>query len=118
MIHILQDKNLVADIFSEEFQSAVPEGAQGDIIAIVEKGQIKAFVMAEQLIRVGLLWVTPEHRNTPQATRLMRELVRFVYHNLPRNTSVITIDSEGDFGELFKKLGMREVEGQVYRKDI
>lgn len=118
MIHILKDKELVADIFAKEFDSAVPQGTQGDIIAIVENGRIKAFVMAEQLIRAGLLWVAPEYRNTPTAMRLMRELVRFIYVNTPPNSSVITIDSTGEFGSIFRHLGMREVEGTVYRKDV
>lgn len=118
MIHILNDSRLVADIFAKEFDSEVPTGGQGGVIAVVKEGRIEAFIMLEQLIRAGLLWVAPEHRNTPKAAKLMRELVRFIHDNSAPNSSVVTIDTDGDFGHILKKIGMREVQGTVYRKDF
>lgn len=118
MITILNDSQLVADIFEEEFDSIPPTGGQGGVIAVVEKGKIEAFIMLEQLIRAGLLWVAPEHRNSPKATKLMRELVRFVHDNSAPNTSVVTFDTEGEFGRILEKVGMKKVDGVVYRKDF
>lgn len=118
MIHILKDTALVADIFEKEFDSEVPTGNQGDIIAVVEDGKVQAFIMAEQLIRAGLLWVAPENRNSTKAVKLMRELVRFIYMNAPIGSSVVAIDSDNEFSKILEKVGMHKVEGIVYRKDF
>lgn len=118
MILELNDLTPLKNIFNNEFDSVPPDPGQGSVLAVVEDGQIEAFVMVELLVRAGLLWVAPEHRNTPKAARLVKELMRYVYINIPDGTSAITIDSDGEFGRLFKKLGMYPLEGTLYRKDF
>lgn len=118
MIHILKDPQIVSDIFSNEFNSTPPMPPQGEIVASVSNGRIDSFLLVEQLVRIGLLWVAPEHRNTTKSLRLTRELVHYVVPRIPTNTSVITIDEKDEFDKVFKHLGMRKVNGIIYRKDF
>lgn len=118
MIKILQDTELVKDIFAEEFGSEPPPLDQGSVIAIVEGGQIKAFLLVEMLIRAGLLWVTPEQRKTPQAAKYIKDLSKYVIYTMAPGMSGITIDDTGRYGKIFEQIGMYPVEGQIYRKDF
>lgn len=118
MILQLADNNLVRDIFKKEFESVPPTQEQGSIVAVVNDGQIDAFIMAEALVRVGLLWVNPVHRQSHKSIKLTKELIRYIKQAMPPDSSVVTIDDSGRFGDIFKHLGMREVDGQLYRIDL
>lgn len=117
MIKILEDASGLADIFKKEFDSVVPTGNQGNVIAVIEDGEIKAFITAEVLIRVGLLWIKPEYRKSAQGNKWMRQLIRFLFAYMPKEFPAITIDDTGRYGKLFTKLGMRKVLGTIYRLD-
>jgi hypothetical protein len=118
MIFKLADNELVGDIFRDEFDSIPPSQQQGSIIAVVNNGQIDAFVMAEALVRVGLLWVNPAHRQSYKSIKLTKELISYIKQGMPPDSSVVTIDESGRFGNIFKHLGLREVEGKLYRIDL
>lgn len=117
MITIIKDASDLAEVFKKEFNSVVPQPDQGNVIAVVEDGEIKAFITAEVLIRVGLLWIKPEERKTSKGNKWMRQLIRFLFQYTPKHLPVVTIDDTGRYGRLFEKLGMRKVLGTIYRLD-
>lgn len=118
MVEVLSDPSVVAEIFQREFDSVPPDPSQGHVLAIVENGAVKAFIMRELLIRIGLLWVTPEERDTPLAAKRVKELLRYVVASIPEHASVISIDDTGEYARLFNRLGMRSVPGDIFRIDF
>lgn len=103
-------------VFDKAFESELPSATQANILAVVEDGQIIAFLTAEVLIRAGMLWVHPKKRGTAQSARMIKALARETAQSIPKGASVITIGTE--YADLFKRLGMRKVEGDVYRIDL
>jgi hypothetical protein len=100
----------LTDIFAKEFDAEIPNIGKASIIAdVAEDGTIRSFLVAEHLMRVGL--IHSENGKT-------RGLVNWVLANMPRRVSVITIASEPRFEKLFERFGMRRVEGTVFRRDF
>lgn len=121
MIELLDaaERLKLADVFENEFDgSLVPNAEQAHIAAVVEGGEVKAFIVSEVLIRVGMIWVKPEMRNTAKSASWLKKLVRYVTRSIPHGSSAIVIDSDGENKTLLKRLGLRDVEGQVYRMDF
>lgn len=109
----------LADVFENEFDgSLVPHAEQAHIVAITENGEVQAFVVSEVLIRVGMIWVKPEMRNTVKSSGWLKKLVRYIARSIPQGSSAIVIDSDDENGTLLKRLGLREIKGQVYRMDF
>lgn len=111
-----KEKTGLCEVFFNEFDSSpVPEYVVGILDA---NGDVESFLVVENLIRVGLLWSKDELRNTARASTNSRALARYVYRAIPPGKSAIVIASDARFEPFLKKLGMREVEGKVFRKDF
>lgn len=111
-----RERECLKPVFDKEFESEVPTAAQANILAAIEDGQIIGFIVGEVLIRAGMLWIHPKQRKTAKSARMVKALARETAQSIPKGASVITIGTE--FADLFEKLGMRKVEGQVYRIDL
>jgi hypothetical protein len=107
----LENREALRPVFEGEFNSELPAENQANII-----GDERGFVVAEHILRVGMIYIKPDVRNTPKSHSFIREVVRFLLKKIPRGTSVICIATEGE-EKLFKRLGMREV-GTAYRIDL
>lgn len=118
MTHLLNDSPWLRDMLAREFKSDVPPAHQGQIFGIVEEGQVRATILAEHLIRVGQLWICPEDRKTVNGLRNARNLIRDMIVTIPEGMSAIAIDDTGDYGGLLQKIGLRPVEGKIYRIDF
>jgi hypothetical protein len=117
-IQRITDTSAFAELFREEFDSDPPTGEQGAIFAIVEDGEVQAFIMAEQLVRIGLMWVKPEKRKTSASAKYLRKLFSFVFDSVPLNTSVVSLDCTGEYHRLLTKLGFRKLKGDLHRLDL
>ena len=100
-------------IFEREFNSALPDESQANIVAVVDDG-IEAFVTVEALLRVGMIWIRPDKRSEGH----LQALTRHLFEKVPRGSSVITIATEAKQGKYFKRLGMREISGRLFRIDL
>ena len=120
MIKLLNgvEREVLAPIYEKEFDSYLPDEKQAHIIASVENGKIEGFLTIERLIRVGLISVNPKLRNTLKSAQVMKHLIKYAVESIPKGESVITIASDAKFESLFKRLGMREEEGKVFRLDF
>ena len=117
-IEQVTDPSVLTAIFQEEFDSYPPSLEQGAIFAIKNGEEIEAFITAEHLLRVGMVWVHPKHRKTPKAVTWLKGFIRFLLNIIPYQTSVIAIDDTGQFSKTFKTLGLRHVKGDLWRIDI
>lgn len=110
--------SLVEDVLMDEFSSIPPSNEQGAIIGIVEDGEVKAFLLAEQLVRVGLIWVKPEERTTKKSFGYLRKMFDYLVKYTPNDTSVVGFDCTGEYKKLLEKFGFRPVRGDIYRLDV
>jgi predicted GNAT family acetyltransferase len=105
-------------VFETEFDSQLPPETQANIIAVIEDDELQAFATAETVIRTDMFWVSPPYRNTSKAAKLIRQLSRYLFKNVPLNCSVFIFAENENQGRLFTKLGFREIKGiTVYRLD-
>ena len=107
------------EIYDREFDAELPHEDQAHIIACYdENGEIEAFVTAEILIRADMWWVREDVRDTPRSASLIRRMARFILGKVPRGSSIITLAGCDTHRRIFERLGMRLVQGDVYRIDI
>lgn len=118
MIQVLDDNNMIAEICDKEFNCLPPHPKFGDVVAIVEDGEIKAFMSREMLIHVGTVWVNHQDRKTPKATKWLKELLKYVIVNMPKGSSSVVMDETGLYAKLMSAIGLREVQGKTYRIDF
>lgn len=121
MISLLNEsaRGVLFDVYADEFDSALPHQDQANIVAVTsDDGDIEAFITAEVLIRVGMLWVRPDMRGTPHGAKRIRQLCRYLKNSIPAGSSVVAIGYEDAQKQLFKRMGMRHIEGDVYRIDL
>lgn len=112
------EREVLVDIYQNDFNAKLPDEKQAKVLAYVEGDEIQGFITSEILIRVGMMWVTPEMRDTPQSATMLKEMLRYLAQNIPQGSSVIVIASDEKFQGLCEKSGMRFIEGQVYRSDF
>ncbi len=113
-----EDRERLRGIYESELDSELPAEEQANIVAVIEDDELQAFMTAETLIRTDQWWVSPKYRNTSKASALIRKLARYLFANVPRNSSVIIFAANDNQGRLFTKLGFTEVENvRVYRLD-
>lgn len=110
--------SLVEEALLDEFNTIPPSDQQGAIIGIVEDGDVKAFLLAEQLIRVGLIWIKPEERGSRKSVAYLRKMFDYLVQYTPPDTSVVGFDCTGEYKKLLEKFGFRAVRGQIYRLDV
>lgn len=110
------EREQLREVFREEFDSALPDANQANILVYEEDGRILGFITAEMLIRAGMIWVEPTKRGSA-AAKIVKALAQYLEANIPHGSSVVTIGDE-KYDGLFTKLGMRKIDGQVYRKDF
>lgn len=110
---LLNDKQreVLKPVYEQEFDSVLPPANQANILAVVEDGNIVGFITSEVLIRVGMIWVHPKKRGS---RKLVKGMIDEVRRSIPKDASVIAI---GDH-EIFKRYGMYEVEGKLWRIDL
>jgi predicted GNAT family acetyltransferase len=112
------DRESLRGIYEHEFDSEVPSDDQANVVAVIEDDELQAFMTSEVLIRCDQWWVSPPYRNTSKAAALIRQLARYLFKNVPKDSSVIIFAANDNQGRLFTKLGFREVENvRVYRLD-
>jgi hypothetical protein len=114
----LTDTASLEQIFIDEFESLPPTGEQGAVFAVIEEGEVQAFIMAEQVVRIGLMWVKPEKRKTSASAKYLRHLFSFLFDSVPPNTSVVSLDCTGEYHRLLTKLGFRKLKGDLHRLDL
>jgi len=116
-IRIIEDTSILEDIFRKEFDSIPPTGTQGLVFGLYEGNELKAFVLAEQLLRIGLIWVNPEDRERKKGVGYLRRLFNYLWNAVPENNSVIGIDCDGKYYKVLERFGYRKLKGTVYRLD-
>lgn len=118
MAQTLIDSNLVADVCDEEFDCLPPHPRYGDVIAVIEDGEIKAFMSREILIHVGTVWVNKKDRGSSKAAKWLKELIKQVIVELPEASSALVIDETEKYGNLLERIGFYEKTGKTYRMDL
>lgn len=103
-------------IFEEEFDSDAPLPENSDIFAAFENGKLVGFVLAEQLVMIGQIFVIPEKRTG--STEVSRELLKELRKRFEGKEVIGAIASEPRFGNLYKALGMQKISGDFYRRNI
>jgi hypothetical protein len=101
----------LTEIFEKEFDGSIlPTKDQAFIPAEIddETGEIRSFVVLEQLWRIGQVWSEDGHPG---------KLFKFVEANIQQG-SVIGIASDVRFETIFTKFKMRRVDGTLYRRDF
>jgi hypothetical protein len=101
----------LADIFRDAFEgSELPTAGQAIIPAEIddETGEIRAFVVLEQVFRVGQVW---SNGGKPW------DLFKYLEANVQSGT-VIGITDEVRHETVFRRFKMREVEGRLFRRDF
>lgn len=117
MIELLDPKewHKLDSIFESEFNSAIPDSQHASIIADVEDGELRGFIVVESLVWVGQIYIAPNHRGNG----LTRKFIRHIEDKTRKACrSVITIASEPRFEKLFQRKKMRKVGCAVYRKEM
>jgi len=114
----IKDMSLVEKTLLEEFKTLPPSEQQGAIFGIVEDGEVKAFLLAEQLVRIGLIWVKPEERTTKKSFSYLRRMFDFLVQYTPNDTSLVGFDCTGEYKKLLEKFGFRPIRGDIYRLDV
>lgn len=112
-----EEREPLREIFHTEFDSELPEDYQANIVAVVDDG-IEAFVTTELLIRADMWWVREDLRDTTRSAKHILNLSRHLLKTIPRGTSVITLAGCDTHRKIFTKLGMRPIQGEVYRIDL
>ena len=119
MISLLStERESLRGIFESELDSELPTEEQANIVAITEDDELLAFVTAETLLHTDNWWITPQHRNTPKAVRLIRQLKSHLLANIPKGSSIVIFAKDENQERLFSKLGMRKEPYTVYRLDV
>jgi len=118
MVKILADNNLVAEICHNDFNCLPPHPRYGDVIAVVEEGEIKAFMSREILIHIGTVWVNHEDRGSVKAAKWMKELIKRAILELPQASSALVVDETNRYGNLLETIGFYEKGGTTYRMDL
>jgi hypothetical protein len=112
-----REREILRPVFEKEFNADLPEESQANILAIIEDGSVVAFLTSEVLIRVGMLWVHPKRRGI-EGAKAIGQLIRETHEAIPKGSSAVVIASEDRFNNIAEKLGMRRVEGEIWRLDL
>jgi len=96
---------------------ADPPGPRDGVIADLEDDQLNAFITTEAFVRFGMLWLSPEQRDTPEGIRRLLKLFRYLWDNSPGDAAYMIIVDDPRFEAVAKRYGFRPVEGKVYRLD-
>jgi hypothetical protein len=118
MIQIIDNTDEIVRIFETEFACTPPDPKFGDIVAIVEDGEVKAFMSRELLMHVGTFWVNPTDRKTVKSGRWLKELAQYVIVNMPKHSTTIIIDETGLYDRILRFLGFRKSKGTPYTIDL
>jgi len=116
LVHLLSNEERLSfkEVFENEFDSELPNARQANIVAYGNS----AFITTEVLLRAGLVWVDPSLRNTPKSASILKRLVQYLHQHIPKGSSVIGIATNPKEERLMQRMGMRRVEGIIYRKDV
>jgi len=105
-----------AKIFSEEFDSSLPEPDNSEILIAYENGVMKGFVLVEEVKLVGQIYVVPDERKS--SSEIVKSLITFVKKTIAPKSVVGAVASERRFEHLYKAFGMQKIEGIFYRKNL
>ncbi len=111
MIEILPEERWgeLKETFDKVFDCHLPNRGGAQIIADVEDGEIKCFLVVEIVAKVGQIW--------SNGTSSPRKLFKFVEKGMKPESSVVVVSDEPRFDGLCKKLGMYET-GKMFRRDF
>jgi hypothetical protein len=99
------------EIFEREFDAALPHRESARIVADIDDdtGEVKAFVVAEGMIRIGQVY-QPKNNG--------RKLFQYLLDHMLPGAAVIVIASSKRFQPLCELFQMHAVEGKVFRRDF
>lgn len=103
-------------IFREDFESPAPLPQNSEIFGAFENARLVGFVLAERVIMIGQVWVSPTLRNN--STEVIGPLIRIVRDEYDGVENVGAVASEPRFISLFKHYGMGEIPGTFCRKNL
>jgi hypothetical protein len=103
-------------IFSDEFDSDLPEPQTSDIFAAFEDGKVVGFINCEIVRVIGQIWVEPDKRK--DSTEITMKLLREVRDRYEGKENVAAVASESRFEKLYKVLGMEKIPGTLFRRNI
>jgi hypothetical protein len=109
------ERETLRPIYETEFNSELPPEQQANIVGVIENEKIEAFVTTEVLLRVGLLWVSPE---AEKPSSLIRDLTRHLIVSIPKGSSVVALTTTGVHERFFSHLGFYKCDGTLYRTDV
>jgi hypothetical protein len=115
MIGVLEEERWpeLREIFEKDWDSGLPNKGRANIIAeFDEDGNIRSFVVAEMVMRIGQIH---SENGAP------RKLFRWLEEHMPRDNTVIVVADEPRFEKLCELLKMRplvEERVQVFRRDF
>lgn len=118
MIHIFENTDIISEVCADEFACLPPHPHFGDVVAVVEDGNIKAFMSRELLFHIGTVWVNPADRKSPKAATWLKRLTQYVILDMPKGASAVVIDQTGKQDKLLKFIGLHPYEGKTYRIDF
>lgn len=112
MIEILPEERWseIEDVLDKTFNSTLPNKGRSVVVADIEDGEIKGFILVEMLARPGVIWTG--------GGGSARSLVKYVENSMAPESSAVVIASDERFESLCRKLGMYEVPGKLFRRDF
>lgn len=107
----------LASLYEAEWDAAPPQPYDA-VIADIDDGELISFITSEAMIRLGMLWLTPRLRNTIAGAKRVVKLLKWLKANGPRHTSIVVFADEPQFETIAERMGMRPIEGKVYRIEL
>lgn len=111
----VKDFSRLEKVFKAEFGS-LPKAENSTIFGAFEDGRLIGFILAEDVVMIGQIYVVPEKRN--ESMSIVNSLVQTVKNEYDGKDNVGAVASEPRFEEMFKSLGMGKINGVFYRKNI
>lgn len=108
--------NRLKEIFEREFDSDLPKPENSRILACFEDGKMVGFVLAEQVLMIGQIYVVPPRRE--KSGEIVRSLLSYIREKIAPRNVVGAVASEKRFEALYRAFGMQKIEGKFYRKNF
>lgn len=103
-------------VFDGEFDSDTPIPDNSEIFAAFEDGKMVGFVLAENIVLLGQIYVVPERRE--KSGGIVQNLLKFLQVRYDGRETVGAVASERRFEALYRAFGMQKILGTFFRKNI
>lgn len=100
-------------VFEREFDSDVPSLKYSKLLGAFDGQVLAGFLNLEWLLWFGQICIAPDYRGNGIA----RKLIHTAESQIPKGAGVITIASEERFERLYRRKGMFNVPGTIWRRD-